>query len=495
MTKLNTIKLTDNFCKYENGKYSNVYTIEELSKKNPPIKIPKDFSDIVFPNKGKDDAATIHCISLKESNSQKTLEDLLKSEVLNITKRNGQNGEEDKFYIKTGNYLGVIYDANNKLKVEITSRFGDKFLQHMLNYINDIYIPNLSFGADKEKKKQQHNQFQLILAHLFIQSLEKSASIFGLPKQYNTQHQQSFKVRGKLDIQKLINHNIPLRAKLHSSYREQTEVQEIIDVLHKALSILDKKFKNIINARVLGVKQTLKEKKSSKFVNNEVIQKAKKHKVLIHPSYQSFKKVLKYAEMIIKQYDFTENENSKMETKAYLFDASELFEIYLEKVLQNQLDGWSVSSQKEIKTYGGTFFAREMRPDLVLENTSTKQTLVFDVKYKKMNYDYYDVDRNDFFQIHTYMAHYFDETKNTTLVAGGLLYPIEREEPKTKKTSATKWLGNSGEFVIDGINLKGLGDKNFYNETDGIEIREKEFVKGIQDIINPENKVTNELQN
>jgi 5-methylcytosine-specific restriction enzyme subunit McrC len=38
-----------------------------------------------------------------------------------------------------------------------------------------------------------------------------------------------------------------------------------------------------------------------------------------------------------------------------------------------------------------------------------------------------DLDRNDFFQINTYMSHYQNHQSNYNLIAGGLLYPIGEE--------------------------------------------------------------------
>lgn len=476
MSSLTEILLSDNLCKREGKSYSNNFSEIEvesfiLSKK----KLPSKFKGFIFPEKGKINKENIHLISLKESKTEKKVKDLLEAEVLNFRKQ-----DDDQYFIKTSNYLGVIYDNENKIKVEITSRFGEKFLHHMINYINDIFIPNISFEAKKDNKKD-FNQFQFILAHLFIQSLEKSASIFGLPKAYKSQELHSYKVRGKLDIKKLIQYNIPLRTKLHSNYREQIEVQEIVDVLHKALSILDNKFKDIINARVLGLKNTLKEKRSSKFVDSLTIQKAKNHKALINPTYQPFKQVLKYAEMIIKQYDFTEDSKGNLETTAYLFDATELFEVYLEKLLRKNgnLDEWEVRSQERNSTYGDTFFGREIRPDMVL--IKEDRVAVFDVKYKRMNYFKDDVDRNDFFQIHTYMA-YYNGLKDKELLAGGLLYPIEAKE--RKDTISNSILNEETKFIIDGIYLKNEdgGELNLESITKA----EEDFVKRIKNILEPE---------
>ncbi|MCB0471981.1 MAG: hypothetical protein KDC56_02860, partial [Flavobacteriaceae bacterium] len=149
---------------------------------------------------------------------------------------------EKTFKAKTGNFIGTIY--HNKQIIDITCRFGDYFLQHMLNYANDIYVLDQSFNA--EKKDEQHSQFQYILAHLFVQKLEKAASVLGFPKAYREQIHRGYDIKGQIDIQHLITHNIPIRKPLQSKFRDQVAVQEVIDVLFKATKIISKKFNRLL---------------------------------------------------------------------------------------------------------------------------------------------------------------------------------------------------------------------------------------------------------
>ncbi|MEZ5036487.1 MAG: hypothetical protein R2760_03235 [Chitinophagales bacterium] len=471
MAKLNNITFSDNLgfglpygkvLEYENLKGINNFSFTSIPKEN------------------------IHIVSLKERNTKSLIDELYLNDVLNIIK------QEEKYYVKTGNYIGVIYDKEQNIKIEITSRFGDKFLQHILNYINNIYLPDVKFVAIKKESKNE-TQFQFILAHLFIQSLEKITAVFGLPKIYTTQHENSYKVRGSLDIKHLTNHNIPLRNRLKSNYREQTEVQEIIDVLYNAMSIIDKKFGGIIIARLLSLKNHLKEKKSTRFVNHNVVQQALNHKALLHPSYSGYKQVLRYAEFIINNYDNMEDHKGKIETKAYLINIAELFEIYIEKVLRKGLNdvGWSVFAQKEIDTYTEKFFSRKLKPDIVLEKDN--KVIVFDIKYKRMEYrgvdklGMGDVDRNDFFQIHTYMSYYqnqsdkyYQNQSDNILLGGGLLYPIEGD--LDNKFAHSNFFDNDEHFfIIDGINLFGINDETSQEE---FKKRENDFIDRIKKIIN-----------
>ena len=74
-------------------------------------------------------------------------------------------------------------------------------------------------------------------------------------------------------------------------------------------------------------------------------------------------------------------------------------------------DGWSVwtvDECKQIHTYEGSFFKTKIIPDIVLQRNvnGEKQFLVLDAKYKRMRGEKIDVDRTDFFQIHTYMQYF-----------------------------------------------------------------------------------------
>lgn len=114
--------------------------------------------------------------------------------------------------------------------------------------------------------------------------------------------------------------------------------------------------------------------------------------------------------------------------------------------------------------------------------------MVFDAKYKRMKFrDRYqcaDLDRSDFFQIHTYMSYYHNQ-KDTTLIAGGLLYPMEGIFIKDESHS-DGWLENDKvQFVVDGIDLsleKDDENKEIELTMEIIKDREDAFIERIEDI-------------
>lgn len=393
----------------------------------------------------------VELIQLRNHNkSDRKIKNDKEQVVIEITKV-GEN-----FEAKTGNFIGTIY--HNGHIIDITCRFGDYFLQHMLNYANDIYVLDQFFSADSNKDQ---SQFQYILAHLFVQKLEKAASVLGFPKAYREQTHRGYDIKGQIDIQHLITNNIPIRSPLQSKYRDQVAVPEIIDVLYKATKILSKKFSLLLVSRISQSVQFMKENRSSALVTSSYIQKAKSHKALQNPLYRDFKDIINIAEIIINNFNLSEKPKGKSETKGYLLDVSELFEIYIAKVLKKNLSdrGWQVSAPEKLSVYEGAFFSRKLKPDIVL--VKGNDVAVFDVKYKRMQYSGRiqnsagDVDREDFFQIHTYMAYYHGR-KEHNLKLGGLLFPIEAEY---KENKAESMIHDKTQFIIDGIGLKELKQK------------------------------------
>ncbi|MGJ0336045.1 5-methylcytosine restriction system specificity protein McrC [Aliarcobacter cryaerophilus] len=116
-----------------------------------------------------------------------------------------------------------------------------------------------------------------------------------------------------------------------------------------------------------------------------------------------------------------------------------------------------------------------------------KDVIVFDTKYKKMQMrDRYknggDVDRNDFFQINTYMSYY--QNQNFNVKIGGLIYPIEKSFKENKDICHSEtWFGNPDtKFIVDGIDLSNLKEDK-ENKFAPILKREQKFIQGIRNLL------------
>ncbi|MBB6370016.1 McrC family protein [Chryseobacterium shigense] len=360
-----------------------------------------------------------------------------------ILKLYSKEKEEKEYYIQTGLYAGILFHKG--CKINITTRYGGAFLKRMLNFVNDIYVDNEQIQA---KKDETENQFLFIIAHLFIQSLEKVV-VLGLPQQYQKQQERSQKVRGSINFSDYLKRDIPFQGKLTTTFRERIYAQEIVDVLYLALRKLESVFGKEIHSRLLGLCQLLKQQYSGCFVNYETIQKAKRHQSIYNPMYRGFKKVLEYAEIILLNKDLMPDyEKQNLTTSGYLFDIAELYEIYLEKLLSRNFPEWFVSGQVELPIYQKQFYHRSFFPDLIMKHKTSGKIIVLDAKFKRIEMQNRDVDRADLHQIHSYSGYYKNE-----LIASGLIYPLSKKLNLDKSHSNSLY-GNDNNnigFIVDGI--------------------------------------------
>ena len=293
-----------------------------------------------------------------------------------------------------------------------------------------------------------------------------------------------FSLAFKVDIQRFIKHDIPFRGKLSYITREQREIQEIIDVLWHAVSIVNTSMPEyVVNIR--QIRNHLKQHKTTNFVTRSQLNRAKKTSVLSNPLYKTFKSVLNLAEIIISSDNLEYSSlNANQQTKGYLVNVAELFEVYIRKLLAIHFPDWQVSSPI-IEVYPDQFFKRKIIPDIVMEKEG--KVAVFDTKYKRMRmrgrskYGMGDVDRNDFFQINTYMSYY--DRRGKEVIAGGLLYPLEVEVAlNDSKMLAGNWFSNPNTiFLVDGIELDS--DQVLGNDWDRIIKAEGKFINRMKDIL------------
>ena len=379
--------------------------------------------------------------------------------------------QDDGLYVQAGNFIGSF--IHNGIDIEINSRFSNKFLERMLNFANDIYVDDVSLGKSIDAKK---NLSRIVIYYLFIQALER-AFLLGLPKEYKDKSYHEAKVMGKVDMAKFIKKDVPFAGKISSTNRERQDIGDIVLLLHKALKIVQKESKELIKP-VINTLSYLNEIREPRLVTPNVIHNALNSKALHNPIYAPYKKVLEYAKLIIENEDSGTKSNGK-QNLGFLVDVAELFEIYIRKLLQKEFKDWSVTSPK-IELYKDKFFARKIIPDIVMSNGD--KVLVLDTKYKRMSmlgkdqYGLGDIDRNDFFQINTYMSCYQNQGKN--VIAGGLLYPMNKFS--IDRCHSHSWFENlNTKFIVDGIELTNLNEPSI----DEIKIKENEFISRIKEYI------------
>ena len=410
--------------------------------------------------------------------------------VLSVEKFNFKSDTKQKFYkINTGNYVGVINYGKNTYK--IGSRFNsnnksNSFFHRMLSVANDVFIDGNSAAFSSEKDNiNSENIVEYIIHHSFLHSVLKANAI-GIPKTYNYKRKESQVYKGRLDVSTHVNKNLPFIGKFSLIYGEQEFDETILQILFWALKIIkEKTFKNNYNLnKILNKYKVLIGNKFKMDIS--LLNKIDNLKVLHNPIYSEYRKALLFAKQIIT-IDFNLSMDKKNDVSGYLINVAELWEIYLEKLLKLHLsgEGWNISAQNKTELYKDSFYSRNIIPDLVL-TTPDNKIIVLDAKYKRMLMQTGDVDRTDFFQIHTYMSHYKDN-----LIAGGLIYPFE-EEFKKEKCYSENWIGGNAKFIVDGIDLTEITKDNYeqkekdaieQEEKDPIEQEEKKFIDRVKQLI------------
>ena len=404
-------------------------------------------------------------------------------------------------YIGKFSYLGVNFN--------IGYRFGDVVLNRMISKVNDFEVKSLSLEADNTRKTKKVDNLVLKILYLnFIFKLEK-LSVIGLPKSYLKIEHHDNKLKGQLDINRFIKKDMPFQGKTSSTFYEQHYVQDIVDVLHGALSIVETNMKGFVNNRVFQIRNLLNHHANRVFVDERTIENAIYHKSIQNSLYSDFKGILEIARYII-------NYNSNLAYKkdkflnGLILDVSLLWESYLYKLLKENFedDDWEVIHEEKLPVYDGLFYQRHMYPDIVIKNKRLKKLIVLDAKSKSMNFiegigngKRGDLDRTDFFQIHTYMSYY--KNHEYDVIAGGLLYPIKKEfdcrfkDPKNckedykeKKAHFDNWFGDiNTKFIVDGIDLSYI-ERN----TKGVlDEREKEKIR-MNNILNAENNFIDRIK-
>jgi 5-methylcytosine-specific restriction endonuclease McrBC regulatory subunit McrC len=438
----------------------------------------KDFSRQIIENNKLYKQVENGAILFFDTSSCEVVGDINNNElILQIEKSKNEN----EVVITTFGYIGRF--SAFEVEFDITYRFGKTLLDVMIAKANDFEVKSLELEDTKNSKKKQDDSLIMHILYMnFVLKLQK-LSILGLPKTYiKIEHHDKFK--GQIDINRFIKKDIPFQGKISSNSYEQVYIQEIVDVLYTAVCVIEKSMQNLVISKIFQLKNLLYHHSNKILVDENTIQKALHHKVLQNSLYSEFKDTIELASYIIR-HSLNIEYKSKYFLKGLVLDVSLLWEAYLYKLIQENFEknGWVVIHEERLEVYKNNFYKRAMKPDIVIKNEDKKQVLVFDAKSKKMtfqggnNFGMGDLDRNDFFQIHTYMSYYKNDGYN--VIAGGLLYPMEAEYKEDKCLSQAPFgKNNQTKFIVDGIEL--LKAKSIKS----IKCREKRFIKRIENLIN-----------
>lgn len=401
-------------------------------------------------------------------------------------------------------YIGV---ANiNNVEISIRPRYGEKFLLSILSDLYNIKFVENHSSNKKNEKERFSNLLKLLRRRIWVDKCAK-ANRYGLPRKNVKYEHQGAVLRGALDVRRTIKPWL-MKKEICTNTYEKTLDDNICRIVYEAHRILSR---DITTSNKVRGKQNANKNTGLGFSMPSTVQDTidalnsqykgssfnltdnDYHRIRYKSIYQSWKPLVDYSWDVIRERQFGLKFSNSLNECVFV-DMAEIWEAFLRKQLGEGLadEGWRVWSVEECKkmVYKGTFFERKIIPDIVLErigDDGKKEFLVFDAKYKAMTGDKDDVDRSDFFQIHTYIQ-YFQHTQGK-VVLGGLLYPLGVDVDENTFHSE-QLFGLDGKenipFIIDGIycNEKEMDNK------EPKEIAE-EMGKRVEDMINRIKKYIN----
>lgn len=347
-----------------------------------------------------------------------------------------------------GRFVGeAIFNYNQTdYKITIKPRFGEKMLFRMLEEIFNIKIT--ASASDTSKNVEWQHYIKRIIAFIWLQKLA-NANLHGVPKVQVNKIHVGESVRGRIDVRKSMK---PLyrSGEVVSSFREKHVDSTIAQIIFQANQILKSDFEigkiNIPDSAQEAINQV-----NSVIQNKVYISESDYKNIRYNDIYMSWKPLVDLSWDIIKRKQFSLKQDKSKKGFGFFIDMAEIWEQYLRSVLKKNLysHGWRYKNKKQI-AYKGYFFQRELIPDLVFQKEN--EVAVWDAKYKRMMGRCFDVDRSDFFQIHTYIQY---QLKHKTVKAAGLLYPISTT-PKYENYTSPYLISEDGfkmNFSINGVEL------------------------------------------
>jgi 5-methylcytosine-specific restriction endonuclease McrBC regulatory subunit McrC len=387
-----------------------------------------------------------------------------------------------------GRYIGLAKISINtsfQTEISIRPRFGEKFLLTILEDLYNIRVGSHDSIVNKSSESEWFGSLLNILRRRIWVDKCAKANRYGLPRKNVKRDYQGVALRGALDIRRTIMPWLTQK-EVSTNIYEKTFDDNICRIVYEAHRILSK---NVIENKVgrrtnqdrqssnstLGfsmpptVQDTINALNSQYKGKTFNLTEVEYKRIRYNSIYVSWKPLVDFSWDVIRNTHLG-YKSSDNQTQCIFIDMAEIWEAFLRKKLGEGFanDGWRVLSVEECRyrIYKGKFYSRDIIPDIILTRQNGQgenEYMVFDAKYKRMRANAskgYDVDRSDFFQIHTYIN--YVEHHLGHVVIGGLLYPLTK---KVQTEDGSEIEINIDENKFHSEHLYGLEERNKSNDT------------------------------
>jgi len=350
----------------------------------------------------------------------------------------------------TGNLMGFV--GVNDTSVSIHSRFTHKkhdgivdenaqdyFLYYLLQKVFSINIFDLDHTNSREDKV-----FDFLL-FLFPMMLKKALSQ-GLFKEYQTRCHDDAKVKGVIDINRFIRHDIPFKGAVSYSTHERSFDNSITQLIRHTIEYIkhhpfgsailnkDNEIIEYVN-QVVQATPTYSQRDRMRILNAN-------RRPKVHPYFTKYRDLQLLCVHILR-HDALKYGKEKNKIHGVLFDGAWLWEEYLYTILKSE--GFEHPRNKEKQ--GGINMFVDSSGDMVFDKNNRelfpdfyKEDFVLDAKYKHLNST---VGRDDLYQVVTYM--YCLDYR-----FGGYIYPKDGNQQHAKFKLAgigCNYEGNEGGII------------------------------------------------
>ena len=349
------------------------------------------------------------------------------SDLTILTLRDAQYEGNECVSVKacTGNLMGFV--GVNDTSVSIHSRFTHKkhngevdenaqdfFLYYLLQKVFSINIFDLEHTNSREDKV-----FDFLL-FLFPMMLKKALSQ-GLFKEYQTRCYDDAKVKGVIDINRYIRHDIPFKGTVSYSTHERSFDNSMTQLIRHTIEFVKHHpfgssilYKN--NDIIESVNQIVQATPS--YNHRDRMQILNMHRrPKVHPYFTKYRDLQQLCVHILR-HEALKYGKEKNKIHGVLFDGAWLWEEYLNTIL-HELGFHHPENKRQI---GGFKMFRHQNEDEQISRNSRvlfpdfyNDDFILDAKYKHLNRG---ISREDLYQVVTYM--YCRKANH-----GGYVYPDE----------------------------------------------------------------------
>lgn len=369
-----------------------------------------------------------------------------------------------------GRYVGECdFEFNNtKYRLTIEPRFGRKILSKLFEYVYKVKLPKSYHTI--EQSQSIRDIHKMLICVIWVNLFSKSAKN-GLLKERRIIKEEGNIIKGKFLIRDSYR-SIKTQGVVKYQYADKTIDNTPNQIIFKAYTILLSRYNLNISLLPISIRAYINE--ISQAINNKSITISDYKKIRYNSIYLIYKPLVDFSWDIIQKNSFNSKESKQINYNFFL-DMAEVWENFIGNILKIKLisTGWS-SVDNKVLLYKDKLFQRNIIPDFIFKNGD--KILVLDAKYKRMKGDWYDLDREDFFQIHTY-SYYF--SKSSSIIFSGLIYPLTVDFDEKLRDKCISTIFNTetknNYFFVEGIEI---ANEDLFDE------KVIKFVESVNDIVN-----------